>query len=210
MKREQGLAPTILNDIYRSDLGELLMTYYFEEKIGEDKRFIIPLKNISSRELAQLPGRSLDAIGYRIDNGLFNILLGEAKVSEQRKTPPDVVHMTEDSIYKSQKKHHDDLPMVIQKLSDYCRKLGAEDFMTFACAVLCMKTGQTDKYTLTFGCTLIRDFTCCGEKDYGKMQTNVSDFNPNDVHFVVLSFTQKTISETVDLFYKEVQKTIKQ
>lgn len=186
LKREQGLAPTILNDIYRSDLGELLMTYYFEEKIGEDKRFIIPLKNISSRELAQLPGRSLDAIGYRIDNGLFNILLGEAKVSEQRKTPPDVVHMTEDSIYKSQKKHHDDLPMVIQKLSDYCRKLGAEDFMTFACAVLCMKTGQTDKYTLTFGCTLIRDFTCCGEKDYGKMQTNVSDFNPNDVHFVVL------------------------
>ena len=210
LKREQGLAPTILNDIYRSDLGELLMTYYFEEKIGEDKRFIIPLKNISSRELAQLPGRSLDAIGYRIDNGLFNILLGEAKVSEQRKTPPDVVHTTEDSIYKSQKKHHDDLPMVIQKLSDYCRKLGAEDFMTFACVVLCMKTGQTDKYTLTFGCTLIRDFTCCGEKDYGKMQTNVSDFNPNDVHFVVLSFTQKTISETVDLFYKEVQKTIKQ
>ena len=45
-KREQGLAPAILNDIYRSDLGELLMTYYFEEKIGEDKRFIIPLKNI--------------------------------------------------------------------------------------------------------------------------------------------------------------------
>lgn len=24
------------------------------------------------------------------------------------------------------KKHHEDLPMVIQKLSDYCRKLGAE------------------------------------------------------------------------------------
>lgn len=85
LKREQGLTPAILNDIYRSDLGELLMTYYFEEKIGEDKRYVIPLKNISSRELAQLPGRSLDAIGYRIDNGLFNILLGEAKVSEQKR-----------------------------------------------------------------------------------------------------------------------------
>ena len=33
LKREQGLAPTILNDIYRSDLGELLMTYYFEPQI---------------------------------------------------------------------------------------------------------------------------------------------------------------------------------
>lgn len=210
LKREKGLAPAILNDIYRSDLGELLMTYYFEEKIGEDKRFIIPLKNISSRELAQLPGRSLDAIGYRIDKELFNILLGEAKVSEQKKTPPDVVHTAEDSIYKSQKKHHEDLPVVIQKLSDYCRKLGAEDFIAFACAVLYMQTGQTDKYTLTFGCTLIRDYTCCSEKDFGKMQTDVSEFDPNDVHFVVLSFTQKTISETVDLFYQEVQKTVRQ
>ena len=209
LKREQGLTPAILNDIYRSDLGELLMTYYFEEKIGEDKRFIIPLKNISSRELVQFPGRSLDAIGYRIDKGLFNILLGEAKVSEQKKTPPDVVHLTDDSIYKSQKKHHEDLPMVIQKLSDYCRKLGAEDFVTFACAVLYMETGQTDKYSLTFGCALIRDYTCCNGSDFGKMQTNVSEFDPNDVHFVVLSFTQKTISETVDLFYKEVQKTVR-
>src|SRR3982751_1688959 len=38
-KREKGLTPDILNDIYRSDLGELLMTYYFEEKITKDKRF---------------------------------------------------------------------------------------------------------------------------------------------------------------------------
>lgn len=209
LRREQGEPPAVLNDIYRSDLGELLMTYYFEEKIGQDKRYVIPLKNISSRELAQQPGRSLDAIGYRKDNGVFNILLGEAKVSEQKKTPPDVVHVTGDSIYKSHKRYHDDLPMVIRKLTDYCRKLGAEDMVAFACAVLCMKTGQTDKYTLTFGCTLIRDFTCCGESDYGKMKTNVSEFKPHDVHFAVLSFTQKTISETVDLFYQEVQKTIK-
>ncbi|HPX06644.1 MAG TPA: hypothetical protein PLC17_11955, partial [Tenuifilaceae bacterium] len=32
-EREQGLTPSVLNDIYRSDLGELLMTYYFEEKL---------------------------------------------------------------------------------------------------------------------------------------------------------------------------------
>jgi hypothetical protein len=28
-RREQGIEPKVLNDIYRSDLGELLMTYYF-------------------------------------------------------------------------------------------------------------------------------------------------------------------------------------
>lgn len=209
LKRKAGLQPAILNDIYRSDLGELLMTYYFEEKIGEDRRFIIPLKNISSRELAQLPGRGLDAIGYRMSGNRFEILLGEAKVSEQRKSPPDVVHTTNDSIYQAQKKHHEDLPMVIQKLSDYCRKLGVDDFTPFACAILYMKAGRTDKYSFTFGCTLVRDYTCCGDADFGKMQINASDFEPNDVHFVVLSFTSTTISETVDLFYQEVQKSIK-
>ena len=34
----------------------------------------------------------------------FEEKIGEAKVSEQKKTPPDVVHLTDDSIYKSQKK----------------------------------------------------------------------------------------------------------
>ncbi len=28
-KREEGKTPSVLQDIYRSDLGELLMTYYF-------------------------------------------------------------------------------------------------------------------------------------------------------------------------------------
>ena len=31
--REEGERPSVLNDIYRSDFGELLMTYYYEEKI---------------------------------------------------------------------------------------------------------------------------------------------------------------------------------
>lgn len=38
-KREQGIEPQILNDIYRSDLGELLMTYYFEEKLPRRRTF---------------------------------------------------------------------------------------------------------------------------------------------------------------------------
>ena len=210
LNREIGLEPPVLNDIYRSDLGELLMTYYFEEKIGEDKRFIIPLKNISSRELAQLPGRGLDAIGYREENGCFNILLGEAKVSGQKKSPPDVVDVTQDSICKTHKKHSEDVSMIIRKLTDYCRKLGAKDLIPFSCAILYMQAGNTNKYSLTFGCTLIRDYTCCGENDFGKMQTDVEYFKPNDVHFVVLSFTQKTIAETVELFYKEIHKSINQ
>ena len=65
IKRESGEKRAVFTDIYRSDLGELLLTYFFEEKIPESERFKIPFKNITNRELASQPGRGLDAIGYR-------------------------------------------------------------------------------------------------------------------------------------------------
>ena len=105
--REKGEQPSALRDIYRSDLGELLMTYYFEEKLEEKERFVIPLKNISFREKENMPGRGFDAIGYRKENdGRVSVLIGEAKVSNQKQNPPAVVDINNDSLYKSQKMHH--------------------------------------------------------------------------------------------------------
>ena len=99
LKRENGESPNRLSDIYRSDLGELLTTYYFEEKLPEGERYIIPLKNISMRERYDMPGRGLDAMGYREESdGSITLLLAEAKVSDQKKNPPHVVHQSEDSI----------------------------------------------------------------------------------------------------------------
>ena len=63
--------------------------------------FIIPIKNITFRERAELPGRGLDAIGYkRLSDDKVEILLGEQKVSADKKTPPPVVDTTKDSILK--------------------------------------------------------------------------------------------------------------
>jgi len=208
--REQGLQPAVLNDIYRSDLGELLMTYYFEEKLPEGERFIIPLKNITFRELADLPGRGLDAVGYRNDlEGKVEILLGEAKVSADKKSPPQVVDKTNDSIFKTQLKHKNEVPVVIQRLSDYARRLNIKDAEIIGFAIVCMESGLSDKVCLTYGCTLIRDYNCVNENtDYGKMKTNEKDFEPGKVHFLILSFSDKNIDETVDLFYKKVQELI--
>lgn len=208
--RDKGIEPKVLNDIYRSDLGELLMTYYFEEKIPEGERFIVPLKNITFRERAELPGRGLDAIGYRkISENQFEILLGEAKVSKEKKSPPAVVDSTKDSIYTTQLKHKEDIPMVIRRLSDYCKRLSSEDASIIGFITLCLAEGEDDKISVTYGCTLIRDYTCVNEGlDFGKMKSNVSKFEPGKVHFSILSFKDKTIQETVDLFYQKVQELI--
>jgi len=209
-KREQKIQPAILNDIYRSDLGELLMTYYFEEKLPESERFVIPLKNITFRERAELPGRGLDAIGYKYYEGKVEILLGEAKVSADKNSPPAVVDSTNDSLYETQLKHKKDVPMVIQRLSDYARRLNSTDATIIGFAIISLERNLTDKYSVTYGCTLIRDNTCLNEtSDYGKVKSDAKTFEPGKIHFSILSFSNKSIQETVDLFYQKVQELIK-
>lgn len=210
-KREEGKTPAVLQDIYRSDLGELLMTYYFEEKLDETFRYVIPLKNITYRERDDMPGRGLDAIGYKINDNKIDILLGEAKVSaENKKHPPSVVDKNSDSIYLTQKKYNDNLDIVVRRLSDYCRRLDAKNAEIIGLAILNIDSRKTETCSITFGCTLIRDFTCVdSENDFGKMKSNSEIFNPNKIHFSIMSFTEKEIEQTVQLFYKKVQELIK-
>ena len=211
LEREAGRTPSPLKDIYRSDLGELLTTYYFEEKLPEGERYVIPLKNISIRERYDMPGRGLDAIGYRKEaDGSYTLLLSETKVSDEKRNPPQVVHDTADSIYKTQKAHNDDLPMVLQRLTDYVRKVSSsEDLAILGCIVIMIGNGQSDRINITYGCGLVRDTTCGNnERDFGKMKTNVEEFRPGNVDFAVFSFTQKTIEETVDLFYHKVMEIV--
>ncbi len=209
-KREEGKTPSVLQDIYRSDLGELLMTYYFEEKLDENVRYVIPLKNITYRERDDMPGRGLDAIGYKINDSEIDILLGEAKVSAQKKSPPAVVDKTDDSIYATQKKYNDNLDVVVRRLSDYCKRLDAKNAEIIGLAILYIDSEKTEAYSITFGCTMIRDFTCVDSaNDFGKIKSNSEDFNPNIIHFSILSFTGKEIEQTVQLFYEKVQELIK-
>jgi|GEM_PF-429818 len=209
-KREKGTQPEILRDIYRSDLGELLMTYYFEEKIDINSRFVIPLKNITYRERDDMPGKGLDAIGYRINDTKIDILLGEAKVSAQCKNPPDVVDSSTDSIYHTQQKYNENLDKVVRRLSDYCRRLDANNAEIIGMAIINIDLKRLNNFSITFGCSLIRDFHCVdATKDFGKMKLNADEFLPNKIHFSILSFTGKSIEETVQLFYDKVQELIK-
>lgn len=211
-ERETGRVPSPLKDIFRSDLGEILTTYYFEEKLPEGERYVIPLKNISERERYDMPGRGIDAIGYRKEaDGSYSILLSESKVSDEKKNPPQVVNSTSDSLYKTQKTHHDNLPLVLQRLTEYVRHLSTcESFIVLGCIIIWMEKGESEKFRFTYGCGLVRDTVCANkERDFGKMKSNTEEFRPGTVDFVIFSFTQKTISETVDLFYRKIMEIIK-
>lgn len=203
--REKGQTPPVLNDIYRSDLGELLTTYYFEEKLGEKERYIIPAKNISIRERYDMPGRGIDAIGYKIkEDGTKELLVAEAKVSSQVSSPPAVVDSTGDSIYSTHKKYHDDSSILCQRLVEYSKHLKGTDLAAIFFFVLNIEKGNP--IDITYGCGLVRDFNCVNEStDYGKMKSCETEFEPGQIHFTIFSFTEETIDSTIDLFYKKVR-----
>ena len=97
----------------------------------------------------------------------------------------------------------------MQRLSDYARRLNAKDAEILGFAIISIEHQLTDNYSITYGCTLVRDHTCVNESsDFGKIKTNQSDFEPGKVHFSILSFSDKTIKDTVDLFYAKVQELI--
>jgi len=208
--REKGDTPDPVNDIYRSDLGELLTTYYFEEKLDDGQRYIIPAKNISTRERYDMPGRGIDAIGYRIkEDGTYELLIAEAKVSGQKHNPPAVVDQTSDSIYKTHKKYHDNPDTLKQRLVEFSKNLDTKDVIAIMFFVISLEN-KTNNCEITYGCGLVRDYTCVDEtKDYGKMQSNANEFDPGNIHFAILSFTEETIDSTIDLFYKKVQELTK-
>lgn len=208
--REDGKIPTPLRDIYRSDIGELLTTYYFEEKLEEEERYIIPTKNISTRERYDMPGRGIDSIGYRIDkDGKINLLLAEAKVSSEKNNPPSVVDRADDSLYKTQKNYHDNPQIVEQRLSEYIKVLEGEDLRFVLSVILSIESGNTEHFNITYGCGLVRDYSCVNvEKDYGRMKSCGSDFLPGKVHFIIFSFTEATIDSTIEQFYNKVRELV--
>lgn len=200
---------TVLTDIYRSDLGELLLTYYFEDKLPGEEKFIIPHKNITNRELAAQPGRGLDAVGYRIDNDRISLMVGEGKVSHQKKSPPQVVDYNNDSIFNTQTKFKNNRDLLVNRLSDYSRNLTDEAAEKIGLVLLLLDFGRESEFDLVFGCALIRDVSCVKiNEDYGKFYTQQTDFDPHHITFCILNF-DKGIAETIDLFYEKVQQLCK-
>lgn len=210
LTREAGLLhKSVLTDIYRSDLGEMLLTYYFESKLPQDERFIIPYRNITNRELAAQPGRGLDAIGYREDNDRISLLIGEGKVSHQKQNPPAVVDYTKDSIYNTQIKFKNNKDLLINRLSDFCRNLTDDAAEKMGLVLLLLEFGRESEFDLVFGCALLRDVSCVKiNEDYGKFYTQQTDFDPHNITFCVMNL-DKNISETIELFYEKVQELSK-
>src|SRR5690606_16668023 len=75
-------------DVVRSDFGETLCYIVLED----GHRTIFGYKSVRDRELTQLPGRGIDAIGIEENaDGTLTLVMAEVKVSDDVNSPPGVV-----------------------------------------------------------------------------------------------------------------------
>jgi hypothetical protein len=97
-------------DVTRSDFGETLCYIILEQQYST----MLGYKSVRDRELINLPGRGIDAIGIEND-GKLTLVLGEVKVSNASASPPQVVDASDDSLRNQHLGHLNELNITTKK-----------------------------------------------------------------------------------------------
>lgn len=169
-------------DVVRSDLGELC-SYLLQETVFSTR---FAYKGIRDRELAGWPGRGIDALGVE-NYGNLNLVVGEAKVSGENASPPQVVDSSKDSLRNQHLRHITDLPNTIQQVFNTAKQ--ARDEVTrslFLIAGMYAQEGRWDRLNLISSSILVRCSEHYTDNDFGSFFLSPEDFAPSQIRFLVV------------------------
>lgn len=171
--------------VSRSDLSEVAAYLLLERRFGTQ----IAFKLVRDRELPQLPGRGIDAIGIEQDeNGRLSVILGEIKFSDEDSAPkpPQVVEGAKDCMRVQQLGHVAELKQTIRKIWDCARRAKdpkLQELLLTAAAYL--QEGHIGSVDLVSCCILVRPEARHAAGDFGKFKKTPADFAPAHVRFLV-------------------------
>jgi hypothetical protein len=175
-------------DVVRSDLGELLLAQLcadlYETKYG--------YRSIRDRELTDSQGRGIDLIGVEIGSPrdpecIVTLVLGEAKVSREAASPPQVVDTAKDSLRNQHRGHLEDLQATARKVHDAgrrCKQANILSLMWAAAAIL--EDGIDRRVRLVAASLLVRPRSCATNADFGSFLVKPADFDPAEVRFLTV------------------------
>lgn len=169
-------------DVVRSDFGEVL-SYMILEEVHSTKFGYLSVRD---RETIQLTGRGIDAIGVEETDPL-TLVLCETKVSDEDRTPPQVVDSTGDSLRGQHDSHVADLAgATALKVFDAARR--ARDPHTrnlMTAAALFLQEAEFNRIALVLVCFLVRPADRTSEEDVGSFGDNVASLAPGRVRFII-------------------------
>lgn len=170
-------------DVVRSDMGELLHYLLLETEF--QTRF--GYKSVRDRELIQLTGRGIDAVGIELDDAKLILCLGETKVSDAAASPPEVVDKKDDCLRAQHLDHLNDLAATTRKVFDLGRRARDPDLQNlFFAAGLLLEGGELDQLEIISCSVLVRPEARHTDEDYGSFRSSPADFVPSTVRFLVV------------------------
>lgn len=190
-------------DVVRSDFGEVLLYALLEQVHGTQMGY----KSVRDRELTQLPGRSIDAVGVEgaIGAGL-KLVLGEAKVSDDKTCPPAVVDKKDDSLRKQFLAHLKEREATTNKIIDQARRVSDPDLRDrFFAAALLFEDERFDLLEVVACSVLVRSKALAAIGDYGSFAKKPGNYKPAKIRFHRVALSA-AVDEIVKQWYEAIKR----
>lgn len=190
-------------DVIRSDFGETLSYMVLEQRYQTR----IGYKSVRDRETINLPGRGIDAIGIE-NNGGLTLILSETKVSDENRTPPQVVDRNRDSLSKQLKNHitrHEETSRKIWNTAKLCNDSAIRNDL-FAVA-LRWDERAWDKITVVCCAILIRPRARYTERDFGRLRDNPNALGHARIRFLILCIPND-VGNIIESFHRIITSSV--
>jgi len=162
-------------------------------------------RSIRDRETIQLTGRGIDAVGV-VNLDKLMLVLAEAKVSDEGKSPPNVVDNAADSLSKQHKNHIADIEITTKKIWDLGRRSSDQETQElFLKAYLYLDHKRWDKIELLVSCFLVRPKNKYTQKDYGSFRTQPNAYSPANINFWVICIPD-TVQAVVTKWHEAIKR----
>lgn len=171
--------------VTRSDLSETAAYMLLERTFQTE----IAYKTVRDRELIQLPGRGIDAIGIEKGEKLL-VVLCEVKFSDEASNPkpPQVVDTSKDGMRSQHLAHLGELGVTSAKIWDCARRTRNADLQqSLMTAALYLEKGYLEHVGIVSCCVLVRPQARHSPGDFGSFQAKPNDYQPARVRFLVWS-----------------------
>lgn len=169
-------------EVVRSDFGELLC-YILLEKQYSTK---ICYKSIRNRELTQQTGRGIDVIGIE-SNEKLTLVLGEVKVSNESKSPPQIVNRGTECLESQQKSHIANRTITANKVIDRSRFIADRKLQNlFFRAAFSLEKADWDNLRLVSCCVLVRPQNKYTAADFGGFRSKPANYAPAWIRFLII------------------------
>jgi hypothetical protein len=172
--------------VARSDLAEIILGLVQETEYGCRYGY----RSIRDRETRQRPGRGIDLIGVEgsvdVAGPELTLVLGEGKVSTDRRSPPAVVDSANDCLREQHLNHLADRKSTYAKVVDASRNADDPQVQAALRVAALLLQRSDPRLRIVAASAMVRPEGTEVPSDFGTFHSSVDDYAPANIRFLLI------------------------